>query len=134
MGDGNPTGVKGDTDSDTGGKSLSQLAIDLGVAVNGALRDNPAMRAHAEMYPLRADLASTPLAEWMAEGIPFEVIRAACVKAASRFRPAQKGDHIARFTYFDRIIRAEWGKAEANAQVDAATASAPPTKKIRRMA
>ena len=126
--------TKVDTTGDTGRKTVQQLAIDLGIAVNGALRDNPAMRAHAELYPLRADLAVTPLKDWFADGIPFEVIRAACVKAAARFKPAQKGDHIARFTYFDRIIRAEWGTVQANAQVEAAaTPRSAEVKKIRRL-
>ena len=133
MGEGNPTGPKSATTGDTDATPLLDLARELAIAVNRALRDNPATQAHASLYPLAAGSAMTPLKDWLDAGIPFDVIREACAKAASRFSPAQKGDHIARFTYFDRIVRSAWDKAQANADVESAVARATPVKKIRRL-
>jgi hypothetical protein len=135
MGEGNPTGPNGDTAGDSAMTPLLDLARALAIAVNQALRDNPATQAHASLYPLAAGSAMTPLKDWLDEGIPFDVIREACAKAASRFSPAQKGDHISRFNYFAPVVRSAWGKHQANADVDAAQkAPAAPAKKLRRLA
>jgi DNA-binding transcriptional ArsR family regulator len=118
-----------DSDDDTGAR-LERMATDLAITANQALRDNPAMRVYAEIYPLRADLALTPLKDWLTAGIPFPLIQKTVAEVAARFTPARQGDRISRFTYFDRPIRDAHGKDEANTHADRAPAA---PKKIRRL-
>ena len=128
--------ARSDTTGDTA-PSLLQHCIDLAVAVNRALRDNPATASQAQLYPIRADRAATPLKGWLEEGIPFDLIRETCAAVAARFKPAQRGHHISTFTYFENPIREAWEKSKANAAVEAAgpakAAPAAPAKKIRRL-
>jgi helix-turn-helix protein len=125
------------TTRDTNVTPLDQLAIDLAIAANRALQENPHASAQAMEHSLSAALALTPLQGWLAEGIPFAVIREAVAQRCRRFKPVQPGQSISRFTYFDRAIHEAWERSRMNVLVDAATpARTPPStvpRKIRRL-
>lgn len=79
------------------------------------------------MHPLRADLATQPVAEWLAAGIPLDLICATVRDVAVRFRPNARARRIASFAYFDAAVRAAGAERTA-----AATLRLPSTAPMLR--
>lgn len=81
-------------------------ALQVARAANEGLRANPHLGVEAELHPLRADLATQPVAEWLAAGISLDLICATVRDVAVRFRPNARARRIASFAYFDAAVRA----------------------------
>jgi len=81
-------------------------ALQVARAANEGLRANPHLGAEAELYPLRADLATQPVAEWLAAGVPLDLVCSTVRDVAVRFRPNARARRIASFAYFDAAVRA----------------------------
>ncbi|MGE0353421.1 MAG: hypothetical protein AB7Q69_09290 [Gemmatimonadales bacterium] len=90
-------------------------ALQVARAANEGLRANPHLGAEAELYPLRADLAAQPVVDWLAAGIPLDLICTTVREVAVRFRPNARARRIASFAYFDAAVRS------ADAERSAAT-------------
>ncbi len=102
-------------------------ALQVARAANEGLRANPHLGAEAELHPLRADLATQPVADWLAAGVPLELICTTVRDVAVRFRPNARARRIASFAYFDAAVRA--ADAERTA---AATLRLPSTAPVLR--
>ncbi|MBK7350733.1 MAG: hypothetical protein IPI92_12830 [Gemmatimonadetes bacterium] len=102
-------------------------ALQVARAANEGLRANPNLGAEAEVLPLRADLATQLVADWLAAGIPLDLICATVRDVAVRFRPNVRARRIASFAYFNAAVRA--ADAERTA---AATLRLPSTAPVLR--
>ena len=102
-------------------------ALQVTRAANEGLQANPHLGAEAGLHPLRADLATQAVADWLAAGIPLDLICATVRDVAVRFRPNVRARRIASFAYFDAAVRA--ADAERSA---AATLRLPSTAPVLR--
>lgn len=75
---------------------------------NKALRENPRMKGESEVRPLMASRATQQVKDWLAEGIPLEVVQGAVERVCLAFIPTPEAPRIGSFKYFDASVRKAW--------------------------
>lgn len=90
-------------------ENLEQTIDQLIMTVNRGMIENSGLRS-AEPIPPSHGPSRQVVSEWLAEGIPADVIRRVLLDRARSYRPVGRHKQIHSLKYFENAVRSEWDK------------------------